>query len=228
MTFTALALVIGTVFGFLRGGRIRHVAEHHVRGWWLVIAGFGLQIVPDRVDLGNVGTPLLLVGYACLLVFAAVNWRLVGMGVAFVGLASNALVIGLNNGMPVRPSAVVAAKISDQAGLPRLDYGRRHHQERPDDRLTDLGDIIPVPQLREVLSFGDLILAVGVADVASNLLRPRRRRRAGALGAGPEDENQMSSNGRRAARPTARPTVRPTARPPAPTGPSGSTAQEID
>jgi len=177
MTFTALALAIGTVFGFVRGGRLRYIADHQVRGWWLVMAGFGLQIVPDRVDLGGLGTPMLLVGYGCLLVFAAMNWRLVGMGVAFVGLAANALVIGLNDGMPVRPSAVVAAKISDRAGLERINYGRRHHEERPTDRLTDLGDIIPVSQLHEVVSFGDLILAVGVADVASNLLRPRRRRR---------------------------------------------------
>ncbi|HEX9545695.1 MAG TPA: DUF5317 family protein [Acidimicrobiales bacterium] len=180
MTFTALALAIGTVFGFVRGGRLRYIADHQVRGWWLVMAGFGLQIVPDRVDLGGLGTPMLLVGYGCLLVFAAMNWRLVGMGVAFVGLAANALVIGLNDGMPVRPSAVVAAKISDRAGLERINYGRRHHEERPTDRLTDLGDIIPVSQLHEVVSFGDLILAVGVADVASNLLRPRRRRRGKA------------------------------------------------
>jgi Family of unknown function (DUF5317) len=185
MTFTALALAIGTVFGFCRGGRLRHVADHHVRAWWLVLAGFGLQIGPDRIDLGQLGTPLLLVGYGCLLIFAGLNWRLVGMGVAFVGLAANALVIGINNGMPVRANAVIDAKISDRAGLAGLDYGRRHHAEGPDDRLTDLGDIIPVPQLHEVLSFGDLILAVGVADVASNLLRPRRRRRTGPEDAGP-------------------------------------------
>jgi len=191
MTFTALALAIGTVIGFARGGRLRHIADHQVRAWWLVVAGFALQIVPDRVDLGGLGTPMLLVGYGCLLVFAAMNWRLVGMGVAFVGLAANALVIGLNDGMPVRPSAVVAAKISDRAGLQRINYGRRHHEERPTDKLTDLGDIIPVPQLHEVVSFGDLILAVGVADVASNLLRPRRRRRPRAAKAKPPDHSSQ-------------------------------------
>ena len=47
-----------------------------------------------------------------------------------------------------------------------------------------LGDVLPVRPVHEVVSFGDLILALGLADVVFRLLRPvaepRRRDRVPA------------------------------------------------
>ena len=82
----------------------------------------------------------------------------------------------LNGGMPVRPSAVVAAHLASPLTEPLLGYGHRHHRERPGDRLAFLADIIPIPEFHEVVSFGDLILAVGVADTAAHLTHAGRRR----------------------------------------------------
>ena len=48
---------------------------------------------------------------------------------------------------------------------------------RPSDRLTVLGDVVPVPALRQVVSFGDLILLAGVSDVAAHLARRRAPKR---------------------------------------------------
>jgi hypothetical protein len=115
----------------------------------------------------------MLLGYACLLGFAASNRSLVGIGVVAVGLAANALVIGINGGMPVRASAVIDAHIADPEGLSRVNYGHRHHLESSGDKLTFLGDIIPLQPLHAVVSFGDLILAFGVADLAGHLLHRR-------------------------------------------------------
>jgi hypothetical protein len=125
----------------------------------------------------SIGTVSLLAGYGCLLAFAALNHTLIGMGIVALGLAANALVIAANGAMPVRPSAVVAAHITDRPGLVRLNYGPLHHRESSGDRLRPLGDIIPVPRVHEVVSFGDLILAVGTADLMVHLLHPRHRRR---------------------------------------------------
>jgi hypothetical protein len=55
-----------------------------------------------------------------------------------------------------------------------LDFGSKRHLETADDRMTVLGDIVPVPVAEEVLSFGDLAMSVGVATVLVNLLRRRR------------------------------------------------------
>jgi hypothetical protein len=183
MIFTVLAIVAGTAAGLLTGGRHRHVTSHPMRAWWLLVVGFAVQTGVARFGLGAVSTVVLVVGYGSLLAFAAANRTLVGIGIVAVGLAANALVIGINGGMPVRPAAVVAAHITGQQGLAHVDYGRLHHRERPGDHLSWLGDTVPVSPLHEVLSFGDLILAVGVADVIAHLLHPRRPRLGGRIAA---------------------------------------------
>jgi Family of unknown function (DUF5317) len=177
MTFTVGALLVGAVVGFLTGGRLRNVAGHRLVAGWLLVLGVILHTAAGRLDLGPVGIVSLLAGYGCLLAFAARNHTLVGIGIVALGLAANALVIAVNGGMPVRTSAVVAAHVTDRPGLATLNYGRLHHRERSGDRLRQLADIIPVPRAREVLSFSDLILAVGVADLVAHLLHPRHRRR---------------------------------------------------
>jgi hypothetical protein len=168
MALTVLALLVGGVIGLCTGGRPRFVAQHQVRAWWLLLVGILLQFTAAKVDVGGaaMGNAIVVVGYVSLLAFAAFNRSLVGMGTVAVGLAANALVIGINGGMPVRPAAVAAA---------RVEYGRLHHAEGPGDRLSWLGDVIPARQLHLVVSFGDLILAVGVADVVAHLLHRRRR-----------------------------------------------------
>jgi hypothetical protein len=172
---TGLALVAGVVIGLASGGRFRFLAQRRVRGTWLVVLGFGLQYATDHLKVGPLGTVMVLAGTVALLAFAAVNPTLVGIGVVALGVAANALVISVDGGMPVRANAVVAAHLATRAQEPTLGYGYRHHREGPGDSLTPLADIIPIPAFREVVSFGDLILAVGVAATLARLLQPGAR-----------------------------------------------------
>jgi hypothetical protein len=175
---TGLALVAGAVIGLAAGGRPRFLAQHRLRAWWLVLLGFGLQVATDHFDVGWWGPALVLVGAAALLAFAALNPNLVGIGVVAIGVAANALVIGLNGGMPVRPRAVLVAHIATATQEPTLNYGPRHHRQGASDHLTALADIIPLAAFHEVVSFGDLILAVGVAATMARLFRPKPRHTA--------------------------------------------------
>jgi hypothetical protein len=177
MIFTVGALLVGAAVGLLSGGRLRYVAAHRLVDGWLLVAGVVLHVAAGRFDLGPVGTLSLLAGYGCLLAFAALNRTLIGIGIVAIGLVANALVITLNGAMPVRTSAVVAAQLTDRPGLATLDYGRLHRREQPGDHFRALGDIIPVPRIHEVMSFGDLILAIGVADLVAHLFHPKHRRR---------------------------------------------------
>ena len=172
---TVLALVTGAVVGRLRGGRLRHIGQHRIRAWALVIVGFGLQVATDHWNVDRLGTALVITGSLALLLFAALNRHLVGMGIVALGVAANALVIGLNDGMPVSPSAVVAAHVASASEEPSIGYGYRHHREGSQDKVAILSDIIPIPELHEVVSFGDLILALGVAATVAHLLDPRNR-----------------------------------------------------
>jgi hypothetical protein len=170
--FIAVAIVVGIVIGLLRGGRFDRLAEASFRLWPLLVLGIVVQGAAAFTADGAV--PLILASYVLLLAFTAVNLHHAGMGVVFVGIALNVAVIGINGGMPVRADAIVAAGIVERAQIPTLDFGSKRHLETDDDRLTALGDIIPVPVAEEVLSFGDLAMSVGVAAVLANLLRRRR------------------------------------------------------
>lgn len=157
MRFTTVALVVGLVAGVAAGGRLSNIGRRSFRAWPLVAAGIVLQMAPTATTL--------VLSYLCLLAFALVNLRTPGVGLIACGLALNALVVWVNDGMPVHN------------GDPALS-GKRH-AETSDDRLTFLDDRVPVDPLGEVLSFGDLVLAVGLtATTASMVRRPPEGRHA--------------------------------------------------
>ncbi len=177
MRFTLVAVAAGVMIGALRGGRVRHLGDRTFRLLPLLVAGVALQAVGVRVE-SDTGLALVLVSYLLLLGFAVANASLVGMWLVALGVALNLLVIGVNGGMPVRPSALVAAGITRPGEVQALDLGAKRHLERPSDRLTFMADVFPVSPLGEVLSFGDIALNVGLANVIVNLMRPVRSRHA--------------------------------------------------
>lgn len=178
-SYLVVALAVGLVLGLVLGGRPRYLAQKSFRWWLLLPLGVALQLI---VELDGVPAPetLLVVSYLYLLAFCLANLRHAGMGVVLVGILLNAIVIAANGGMPVREEAVRQAGMAEPNETITIDEVK-HHLEDDDTRLMFLGDIIPVEPLRQVLSFGDLILSVGVADLLVHLLLPaggRRRRRA--------------------------------------------------
>jgi hypothetical protein len=180
MGFTGIALVAGIVLGLVTGGRPRNITLRPLRGVGALGGAMILQVVPQLIDVsGTTGLACVVGSYVLLVAFALANIRLVGMPVIFVGLVLNVVVIGLNGGMPVRAEAIYT--IDRHANLEEIDFGAKRHLEDGDDKLTFLGDALPVRPIGQVLSFGDLILSAGVANVVFRLLKPagvvRRGRR---------------------------------------------------
>ena len=183
MGFTAAAVATGVVLGLALGGRPSNIGRRPLQLVSVLVVSVALQAFAENVDIGDtLGLALVLTSYAGLSAFAVANIRLVGMPVVLVGLVCNLVVITVNGGMPVEREAIVAAGVATDAEIDRLDFGAKRHLE-DDDQLMVLADIVPVSLTSEVLSFGDLILAFGVADVIFRLLRPigdrRRRSREG-------------------------------------------------
>ena len=192
MGATAIALALGIAAGLLAGGRPSDAGSTTFRLWPALVAGVLLQAGPDLLGVAGAAAFAALAGaYLALVVFALANLRIGGMPIVLAGLALNAAAVIPNGGMPVRPDALVRAGIVAQDEVARVDPGPKRHLERDGDVLVVLGDVIPVPPLREVLSVGDLLLSAGLAGVAFRLLRPARTsaRRAGhgAVAAGAED-----------------------------------------
>jgi hypothetical protein len=186
MSILLFSLVAGIVAGIAAGGRPRYASLRPIRWVLVLLAGVALQLVAVVADVNEtVGLACLLASYALLIVFALVNIRLVGMPIVLVGLLLNGAVIAANQGMPVRADAIATVDDSrTPAEILALDFDAKRHIEEPGDRFTVLGDAVPIEPLRQVVSFGDLILAFGLLNLVFRMLRPhalpRRRERVAA------------------------------------------------
>lgn len=171
-----LAVLAGLVFGFVRRGRLSSIARTRIRNPEFLAVAIGCSLFIDLTETGPSGV-IALVGLIGGLAFAMVNVHLVGMMVIAVGITANLLPVALNGAMPVRPEALVEAEMVTIDELPRVSLtGAR---ELSDDAtiLAALGDTFPVRWTNQVISIGDLIMMVGLADLVANLMLQRRRRR---------------------------------------------------
>ncbi|MHB8293328.1 MAG: DUF5317 family protein [Acidimicrobiales bacterium] len=180
MAFTFIAVLAGLAVGLARGGSFRNLAERDFSAWPALAAGIGCQVAA-RYVAGWEGFALLAGSYGLLALFAAANLGLTGMGVVLLGIMLNFTAIAVNHGMPVAPRAVVAAGIATPSQLPGLEHRvhGKHVIAGASTRLIAIGDVIPFAPLHSVFSFGDLIMAAGVADVMARLVSaPNRHERA--------------------------------------------------
>lgn len=168
-----VALAVAVILVPVTRGSFRRLAGIEVRRAWLLFAGLGIQVALEfvtfpsaRVD--DVGFAFLLASSWAILGFCVSNLRLAGMGVVTVGVALNAFVIAANQGMPYRVPAGEEPTVTV-----------KHRPERPGDLVPVLGDRIVLPDpFAAAISFGDLILAVGLVELCYRNSRvPRRARR---------------------------------------------------
>lgn len=177
MLLIGVALIVGLIAGRLVPPGPRHQAGVSARWLALLPIGLLLAMLATRFD-GTLAIVTGVAGFATLAAFTFRNLHLAGMGVLTVGLALNLLAVVVNGGMPVRPEALVAADVVGADQLDQIDLAGYRQLETADDPLPILGDVIPLPIGRSVVSVGDLIIAFGAADLVGNLTR-RRRRAAG-------------------------------------------------
>ena len=161
-----IALLVALVAGLLRGGSLESLAATRVRWIALLLAGLIVQLAFDIWDPPGLtkdgALAVLLLSNLAVLAFVLMNWELPGMLLVAVGLLLNTVVIAANQAMPVSASAANTAGIE----APSSDTDDLKHELAGDDTtLGFLGDVIPVPGLGEVLSIGDIALALGVGRV---------------------------------------------------------------
>jgi hypothetical protein len=207
----AVALAAALVVVVVTKGSFRRLGRLPVEGFGMLFAALAIQVALGLVDLPrsrveDVGFGLLVLSYACLIGFCIANLRIRGMSVILVGIALNAIVIALNQGMPANGPTRVDAQ---GRVMSRIETSVKHRPERPGDLLTVLDDRIMMPSpFHEILSFGDLILAVGLIDVCFWASRPEEDAWLSAFAAPP--------TARRRARDRAPDAAAPRVTPPAP------------
>ena len=111
MLWILLVLAVSVIVGLLRGGKLRNLTEIRVRAWWLLLVGFGSQLVAEFLPTSrhSLAVALVLVSYLPLLLFVWLNRECAGLWIAGIGILINFTVIAVNGGMPVLPVAVELA-----------------------------------------------------------------------------------------------------------------------
>ena len=177
-TLGAAALVVVVTRGSWT--RLVHLP---IQGSLLFATGLVLQAALEVVEfapnrLETTGYGLLMVSYVFLLGFCFVNLPLRGMGVIAFGIALNAVVIGLNQGMPTR--AVAIDEQGRRVERP-IEQSVKHRPASSDDLMGFLGDKILLPEpFDELVSIGDIVLLVGICEMAYFGSHQRRRRQRAA------------------------------------------------
>ena len=152
------------VIGFLLNGRLADLSGLEIRWTGLAFAGLCLQLVSGP----GIAVPVacLSLSFVVLSIFAVVNLRVVGFPLILAGVALNALVIGLNQGMPVSERALVATgRIATIDALTQAPPPK-HHLATRDDVAMFLGDVIAVPRpIAQAISVGDVLTYAGIGVV---------------------------------------------------------------
>ena len=190
-------IVLGLALGLLNGGHIDHISWVRLRWpaliFLAVILRYGAEALLTRgfepaLDV----QPVLLVGASAILLLGLwANRNLPGMSIAFVGVASNAVVLAVNGGrMPIWTTSLTAA------GFTPADVSPAIHTILPATldssfalHLGPFADVIPIPLpiFANVASIGDVLIAFGLAfflfaivqqaspdELAANAERDRR------------------------------------------------------
>jgi Family of unknown function (DUF5317) len=185
MLWLALVLFIALVIAILRGGRLVNLGDIELRSWWLLVLAIALQggtlILPDTWS-ESVGVAMVLVSFILLMGMVLMNRDRPGMWLVGIGVLMNFTVIAVNGGMPVMSEAAQVASGFTLVS-PDLAGSFKHVVLDASTRLTFLADVIPLRlwRLGQVISLGDVFLAVGLGSYLEfELRRPRRYFRRGA------------------------------------------------
>ncbi len=178
-----VAVLAGLAIGLLRGGRMSALQRVRIHAPIFVIVAIGSGIALDYYSV-PFASLIAVVGIAAGVGLSLRNIHLAGMGVVSIGIIANLLPVVFNGAVPVRADALVEAKVVQPSELPRVSLSGSRELADDSTVLAVLGDTIPVTRTRQVVSYGDLILLVGLADVIANAMRRRRRRRPVVMNGG--------------------------------------------
>jgi hypothetical protein len=174
-----VTVCVAVIIVIVTFGSVVELARLQFTAAWLLAAGLIIQVALEFVDfphdqIETVGFGLLMASYGFILAFCLANLPIRGLGVIAVGVAMNALVIGLNQGMP---TVAIGNDAKGNRIQKPVEQTVKHRPESNDDLLSILDDQIILPKpLDSVVSFGDLVISVGICELVYFGTRRRRRR----------------------------------------------------
>lgn len=139
-------------------GRLRTTEIHITRGGALAML-FALQAALRAWANAESGGGVALLAWGLVMLGLAAmlfeNRGIVGMPLVLMGVLANLLVVVANDGMPVAGDALDTSSA----------FGGFYQPSSVATQLEWLGDILPDPSGKWLMSLGDLLLIVGAATV---------------------------------------------------------------
>jgi hypothetical protein len=163
MILGLVVAVVAVIVAMCLGGSLRRLAETSVKGFVLVAIAMAVQVItviavrPEALNEATVSIVFVTVN-VLVATFLLLNRAHPGFSLVCAGLFLNALVIGLNGGMPISQTAADIAGFGND--LNNIDI--EHELMTASTLAPALGDVIPIPDAQLVVSLGDVLLALGV------------------------------------------------------------------
>lgn len=148
----ASAIALGFVAGVALGGNWRRLARLEIRWLPLLLAAIAVRVAGLFLPFWLL---LYLGAVVAIAVVAIANRHLPGALLIAGGSLLNALVIGLNGGMPVDMT------LAREVGAFSFEADRLHVPLAGGTVLPFLADVIPIGLVRNVYSVGDVVIAAG-------------------------------------------------------------------
>ena len=183
-----LAVAVGLLIGFLLGGSTAGFGVARFRYLPLLMVALAVQVLIFTPLMGqmafihSIGHYLYMITTLMTLFVLFKNLRIPGLSIVLIGAILNAVVIFANGGfMPTR------ADLLDEAG--RLENVQQSEEDAAsgerlthtnsviaddDTRLYFLGDTLAIPDgfpLSNVISIGDILIAIGAAVTTARVMR---------------------------------------------------------
>ncbi len=191
------AILLALVVGAIAGGGFPRLAELRLRWIGLLALALGLRVFIGLSRELGIGLDIpagwvYIAAYSLIFVWLWGNWRVPGLQIASVGIGANMVAVLINGGrMPIWGAAFQAA------GFTPADIANDpfHFLLQADTvagfvaRGGLFGDVIPLPLpvIRDVVSIGDVLLALGIFwAIVYSMTRPEApSRSAYVLGGNP-------------------------------------------
>ncbi|MCA1570351.1 MAG: MFS transporter [Chloroflexi bacterium] len=191
------SIVLALIIGAFAGGAFPRLAELKLRWSLLLVAALGLRVLAAVSHETRIGADIpagwaYMLAYGLIFIWLWANWRVPGMQIASVGIGANMLAVLLNQGqMPIWSTAYFSAGFTEA----EIANDPFHFLLRTDTVAGFVasgglfGDVIPlpIPVIRDVVSIGDVLLALGIfwAIVYSMTRADAPSRGTLAIGSGP-------------------------------------------
>ncbi len=186
------SILLALIVGALAGGGLPRLADMRLRWVWVLLLALVVRLGAVLLRQNMIGEELPLgwawvVAYLLIFVWLWGNWRVPGLQVASVGIGLNALAVMLNGGqMPIWTGAFEAAGFTS-AALANDPFHFLLYTGTAADFIARgglFGDVVPIPfpVIRDVVSIGDVLLALGIFwAIVYSMTRPDAPVRASLL-----------------------------------------------